>query len=911
MQAGLFRNPQSEDEPIDPSSYDHVETAIGALKQRNNVVPLHEISISPGTNEAYVSLFRFTAGLREYAAGNGTNGRPSVRDYPGSAWAPTLYFDLDSERDLALAQREAIALIERLEGHGIPGDAIRVWFSGMKGFGLEVDAGWFGGFEPNPDIASRIKRLAAELAQECATADDAIYEKLRLMRVPNSRHGKSGLHKIPLTMDELRHLGIEAIKELAGQPRQFTFPNVQPAPVPDLVQLWRRATSETGHAGASDRAPVAGVVDREHVLDGVEEGRRDEALFRYASRLRAQDRPRKEAEVLVLAAARNCQPPFPDDEALRKVDQAYKYPPGSSNGIAYQAADSGIIWLKPTPNGATPVRLTNFAARIVADLVEDDGVETRRQFELEAFLGGRRFQFAVTAAEFAGMGWVTKQLGAGAVLSPGSSLKDHARAAIQVLSDDVPERRVYTHTGWRHFDGQHVYLSGGGGIGVQGIEPDIEVALPRTLSRIALPAPPNADEERAAIRASLGLMEIVPDPIVIPLHAAIWRAIVGGVDFSLHLAGPTGAGKSELAALAQQHFGPAMDARNLAGWSSTANSLELLAFQAKDALLVVDDFAPHGSQYDVQRQHREADRLFRAQGNQAGRGRLRADGTLRPAKPPRGLIVSTGEDVPKGQSLRARLLVLEVGRSDLDWGRLTAAQRDAAAGLFATASAGFVRWHAGRRGDVLLALPEELRTLRERAASAALHRRTPDIVANLAFGMRAFLDYAVDAGAIAASEAGALQERAWTALGESAAAQAHHQAANDPALRFLGLLRAALSSGRAHLANLQSSSRYEKIQGIVDMGKGEAIGWIDGDAVYLEPEASYAAAQHMGQASNDPLVVTPLTLRKRLYERGLLLNVDSGREVLTIRKTIDGRRRAVLHLDAATVLGELAEATGG
>jgi len=40
-------------------------------------------------------------------------------------------------------------------------------------------------------------------------------------------------------------------------------------------------------------------------------------------------------------------------------------------------------------------------------------------------------------------------------------------------------------------------------------------------------------------------------------------------------------------------------------------------------LLVVDDFVPKGSQNDVQRTHREADRLLRAQANASGRGRIR------------------------------------------------------------------------------------------------------------------------------------------------------------------------------------------------------------------------------------------------------------------------------------------------
>ena len=71
-----------------------------------------------------------------------------------------------------------------------------------------------------------------------------------------------------------------------------------------------------------------------------------------------------------------------------------------------------------------------------------------------------------------------------------------------------------------------------------------------------------------------------------------------------------------------------------------------LAFTAKDSLLVVDDFAPGGAMSDVARAHREAGRVIRAQGNQAGRARLRPDGTLRPTKPPRCTLLGTGEDSP-------------------------------------------------------------------------------------------------------------------------------------------------------------------------------------------------------------------------------------------------------------------------
>lgn len=69
--------------------------------------------------------------------------------------------------------------------------------------------------------------------------------------------------------------------------------------------------------------------------------------------------------------------------------------------------------------------------------------------------------------------------------------------------------------------------------------------------------------------------------------------------------------------------------------------------------------------------HRDADRVLRSQGNRAGRARMTPDGRLRPAKRPRGLTVVTGEDVPHGQSLRARLLVVEVSPGAIDADKLT------------------------------------------------------------------------------------------------------------------------------------------------------------------------------------------------------------------------------------------------
>src|SRR5216684_777006 len=129
--------------------------------------------------------------------------------------------------------------------------------------------------------------------------------------------------------------------------------------------------------------------------------------------------------------------------------------------------------------------------------------------------------------------------------------------------------------------------------------------------------------------------------------------------------GATGRFKTALAAMLQQHFGSGFAAHCLPGsWASTANFNELLAFIVKDATNVIDDFRP-----DIVERRRlegEADRLLRAAANGAGRGRLKSDTSLRPGHPPRALILSTGEERPSGESLIARVFLVEVAPGDID-----------------------------------------------------------------------------------------------------------------------------------------------------------------------------------------------------------------------------------------------------
>jgi len=581
----------------------------------------------------------------------------------------------------------------------------------------------------------------------------------------------------------------------------------------------------------------------------------------------------------------------------------------------FQSRPDGLFRVTTRGERLVQVQLTNFQSTITANIRLDDGVETKCEFELNAELMGRKFHFTIPASEFASMDWPIERMGATAITFPNQ--RDYARTAIQTLSIGAEERCVYAHTGWRKVDGRWIFLHAGGAISGSGAVTDVNVRLLGQMSNYELRLPSGQEALRAAIKASLKLAELGPDQISLPLLATTYRAVLGQADFAIHLAGETGAFKSEVAALHQQHFGVAMNRLRLPGtWSSTGNALEVLAFLGKDALVVIDDFAPQGNSSDVARYHSAADRVFRAAGNHAGRSRLDSTARLREPKPPRALILSTGEDIPRGQSIRARLLILELSKGCIETAVLTECQNNAQVGRLTESMGAYVQWLARHYDEARERFEKLIVDHRRRALGNLAHARTPDIVANLQAGFELYMEFCVESGAVDRVERDHLLNRCWAALSLAAATQAKHQMATEPATRFVGLIRSLLTSGRVHLEargggepNQSPEScgwRRDGSSGWVPLG--ECIGWVVEDDVYLEPTAAFRAVQVIGRDIGEVLAVAEQTLRKRLHEKGFLASVDEARQTLTVRRSIGGTSKSVLHFLRSTFLPEVSDA---
>jgi hypothetical protein len=251
-----------------------------------------------------------------------------------------------------------------------------------------------------------------------------------------------------------------------------------------------------------------------------------------------------------------------------------------------------------------------------------------------------------------------------------------------------------------------------------------------------------------------------------------------------------------------------------------------------------------------------------------------------------------------------------VNKGDINIGALTPHQRAAAQGLYAAAMSGYVRHLAADYDAIQASLPGERAALRARALAefTSSHARVAGAVADLYLGLKHFFDFAFHAGAVDQALHEALCRQGWEAMLEAARQQSSAVAVQDPARRFLRLVFATITSGRAHLASRKggpppSPERWGWSEAEVGTGQytrrewrfqGRQVGWVDGKGVYLDPDSVYAEVQRLGEDGGERLPLSQTQLFRRLKDAGHLASYEQERTVK--RLTIQGACRFVLHL---------------
>lgn len=140
----------------------------------------------------------------------------------GEDFISPLYFDLDYKDDPAVSQADAIKLIDffMTELAVQPSD-IWVYFSGSKGFHILISSVAVG-IEPNNYLHKVFKHMAGYLIHrlDLRALDLAVYTAPRMLRLANSVHAATNKYKIELSIEELKTMTLEQIKEVANAPRK-------------------------------------------------------------------------------------------------------------------------------------------------------------------------------------------------------------------------------------------------------------------------------------------------------------------------------------------------------------------------------------------------------------------------------------------------------------------------------------------------------------------------------------------------------------------------------------------------------------------------------------------------------------------------------------------------------------------
>ena len=544
-------------------------------------------------------------------------------------------------------------------------------------------------------------------------------------------------------------------------------------------------------------------------------------------------------------------------------------------------------------------KLCNFVPVPEEEITLDDGISTSMVWHIGGYgeAGQRLRPLIVTSEDFESMRWALKGWGMQANIEPGNGIRDTLRSAIQAAGSKLVKRRtVYTHTGWRKAkDGQWTYLHAGGAVGS-----DMSVSLENLgagdydLCGVQAGAltelePPLRGQK--ALEHSLLLTNAGEWRITVPLLAFMYLAPLreflkqAGCEpaFLLFLRGRHQSGKTAVSSLFLCHFGRTFSNMHVpASFQGTLNSVRQLASVLKDMPLLVDDYKPESTQAGKRAQDQIIMHLCRAFGDGADRSRMRADGKMQKAQPPRASGVMTGEDLPAGdlESTIGRMYVIDCSRGDIHLDAETEAlQQMAMDGEFTEAMLVYLKWIAAQADTLPERLKERFRTLRqEEAAASQENKRMAGAVAHLRIGLEMMLQCMEDHGAIDKGSAAALVPIYMQAIRQNAEGQVNNMRESQPARMFVSALSELLRSGRYRVKTVAAGADSR------DSMPMDALGYRDTENYYLFPDATYRAVQMMYKDQGSMLALSKSMMWRTLCEEGQALYGEGKRTTKVVNR---------------------------
>ena len=189
------------------------EFVVGPVRHTAEIKELTDIAnyAQKANGEAmFMSVYDFTEDYFSYAKKNNT-----VANYSGPVSISRLFFDIDigngTEKECLNKARDLVE--ELINKWDLNQYYIQPWFSGS---GFHIITPDFFGFGEGRDVPEKVKLT---LTHHFKDIDPVVYDKIRLLRMGNSKNSKTGLFKIPLNIGELSRISYDGIKIIAKNKR--------------------------------------------------------------------------------------------------------------------------------------------------------------------------------------------------------------------------------------------------------------------------------------------------------------------------------------------------------------------------------------------------------------------------------------------------------------------------------------------------------------------------------------------------------------------------------------------------------------------------------------------------------------------------------------------------------------------
>lgn len=169
---------------------DYLSTVVGIIEKNPN-------------KDLYESLYLYNEShFKQFQKSHSLAGITDVK-------TDRIVFDFDSKQDVNVAKKDAIEVVSRLEKQ-FPKNSIKVYYSGNKGFHVEVQVS---------DFLNRkqFESITRSLSEGLSTFDHKVSDEQRIFRIPLSTHQTSKRTKIPLTIDQLKNKPVSDIEKIAAQ----------------------------------------------------------------------------------------------------------------------------------------------------------------------------------------------------------------------------------------------------------------------------------------------------------------------------------------------------------------------------------------------------------------------------------------------------------------------------------------------------------------------------------------------------------------------------------------------------------------------------------------------------------------------------------------------------------------------